>query len=159
MTGKPHSLLQRVLGLLAGQAPAGHGTAPDALELAVAALLVEAARMNDTFDEAERTTIARLLRERFDLQPAETERLLTEAEAAAQESSQLFGFTSVIVKRLEAEERIRIIEMLWEVAYADGTLDPHEDMLLRRIAGLIHVPDQARGAARKRVLTRLGLAT
>ena len=50
------------------------------------------------------------------------------------------------------EQRVGIIEMLWEVAYADGVLDPHEDMLLRQIAGLIHVPDRERGLARKRAL-------
>ena len=47
--------------------------------------------------------------------------------------------------------------MLWEVAYADGTLDEYEDSLLRRVAGLIYVPDKERGIARQRVLKRLGL--
>jgi uncharacterized tellurite resistance protein B-like protein len=54
------------------------------------------------------------------------------------------------------EDRIRLIEMLWEVAYADGVLDPEEDMLLRRIAGLVYVSDQDRVAARQRVLKRMG---
>jgi uncharacterized tellurite resistance protein B-like protein len=45
--------------------------------------------------------------------------------------------------------------MLWKVAYSDGILDPYEDMLLRQIAGLIHVSDQERGSARKRALDRL----
>ena len=49
--------------------------------------------------------------------------------------------------------------MLWEVAYADGTLDPLEDTLLRRIGGLIDVSDYERGAARLRVARRLGIAT
>ena len=48
--------------------------------------------------------------------------------------------------------------MLWEVAYADGVLDPHEDVLLRQIAGLIHVPDRERGLARKRALERAAAA-
>jgi len=48
--------------------------------------------------------------------------------------------------------------MLWEVAYADGVLDPHEDMLLRQIAGLIHVPDRERGLARKRAVERAAAA-
>ena len=50
---------------------------------------------------------------------------------------------------------MQVIEMLWKVAYSDGILDPHEDMLLRQIAGLIHVSDQERGSARKRALDRL----
>jgi uncharacterized tellurite resistance protein B-like protein len=47
--------------------------------------------------------------------------------------------------------------MLWEVAYADGVLDEYEDSLLRRVGGLIYVPDRERGMARQRVLRRLGL--
>jgi uncharacterized tellurite resistance protein B-like protein len=50
---------------------------------------------------------------------------------------------------------VQIVEMMWEVAYADGTLDPQEDALLRRIAGLIHVSDQERGLARQRALEKL----
>jgi uncharacterized tellurite resistance protein B-like protein len=57
---------------------------------------------------------------------------------------------------MDPEERIRLIEMLWEVAYADGVLDAEEDLLLRRVAGLIYVSDQDRVAARQRVLRRLG---
>ena len=53
-------------------------------------------------------------------------------------------------------ERIDLMEMLWEVVYADGRLDEYEANLLRRIAGLIHVGDGDSGAARKRVLARLG---
>jgi uncharacterized tellurite resistance protein B-like protein len=47
--------------------------------------------------------------------------------------------------------------MLWEVAYADGVLDPYEDALIRKVAGLVYVTDQERGFARKRVRERLGL--
>jgi uncharacterized tellurite resistance protein B-like protein len=52
---------------------------------------------------------------------------------------------------------VELIEMLWEVAYADGVLDEYEDSLLRRVGGLIYVPDRERGEARRRVLKRLGL--
>ncbi len=55
-------------------------------------------------------------------------------------------------------ERIELIEMLWEVAYADGVVHDYEHNLLRRIAGLIYVTDRDRGLARNRVLARLGLA-
>jgi uncharacterized tellurite resistance protein B-like protein len=52
---------------------------------------------------------------------------------------------------------VELIEMLWKVAYADRVLDQYEDSLLRRIGGLIYVPDRDRGMARQRVLARLGL--
>jgi len=148
-------MLDRILHLLAGNA---EGAAePDRLQLAVAALLVEAARMDDHFDAAERRVIARLLAERFDLAREATERLLAAAERAAEHSTQLFRFTHQAVLSLDAPERVRIIEMLWQVAYADGALDPDEDALIRRIAGLLYVDDHERGEARKRALARLGL--
>ena len=56
---------------------------------------------------------------------------------------------------MSIEERTEIIEMMWSVAYSDGVLDPHEDMLLRQIAGLIHVPDKERGQARQRALAAI----
>ena len=66
-----------------------------------------------------------------------------------------FPFTHEICTRLGLEERIEIIQMLWTVAYADGVLDPEEDMLVRQIAGLIHVPDKERGLGRQRALAKL----
>jgi uncharacterized tellurite resistance protein B-like protein len=56
---------------------------------------------------------------------------------------------------MEPKARIGLIEMLWEVAYADGKLDPDEDVLLRRVAGLIYISDEDRIAARQRVVSRL----
>jgi uncharacterized tellurite resistance protein B-like protein len=148
-------MLDHILSLLGGVPP----TPPaDDLQLAVAALLVEAARMDDRFEPSERAAIETVLARRFSLTAEDTTRLLAAAERAADASSQLFRFTQLIVERLSPEERIGLVEMLWEVVYADGVLDPDEDALLRRVAGLIYVPDQDRGAARKRVLRRLGVA-
>ena len=73
------------------------------------------------------------------------------------ESAELFHFTRIINQRLAFEERVELIEMLWEVAYADRVLDEYEDSLLRRVGGLIYVPDRERATARQRVLKRLGL--
>jgi uncharacterized tellurite resistance protein B-like protein len=149
-------VIDRILQLLAGGAPSDAERA-DELQLAVAALLVEAARMDDHFDAAERAVIERLLAGRFDLAPDATRRLLDAAERTADLSTQLFRFTHLAVQRLDAAGRVRLVEMLWEVAYADGTLDPDEDALLRRIAGLLYVSDHERGDARKRALDRLGI--
>lgn len=124
------------------------------LQVAAAALLVEAARMDDHFDEAERRTILRLLSARFGLDADASRDLLAAAERAADETAQLYRFTHTVVERMGPAERVALIEMLWEVAYADGVLDPAEDALIRRVAGLIFVSDQDRGAARLRVLAR-----
>jgi len=145
-------MISRLRDFLSGQAaPAG----PDDLQLAVAALLIEAARMDDDFGAEERAAIERILAERYHLPAAELRELVAAAEDAVRGSTQFFPFTRRIVQRIGPEDRAHILEMMWEVAYADGVLDPHEDALLRRIAGLIHVSDQERGAARKRALEKV----
>lgn len=137
--------------------PSAGRRAADELRLAAAALLVEAARMDGRIGQAERATIDGLLRQRFGLDDAEVAELIDMAEAAAMRSTQIFAFTQAVNNGYDAEERVAMIEMLWEVAYADGELHHYEANLLRRVAGLIHVPDPVSGAARKRVLARLGL--
>ncbi len=127
------------------------------LQLAAAALLVEAALMDEDYAEVERRRITQLLGRHFQLSADAASALLTAGERRLAKSVDLFGMVRVINDRYGPEERIQIIEMLWEVAYADGTLDDHESSLLRRIAGLLYVTDQQSGAARKRVLDRLGL--
>ncbi|HEY4264766.1 MAG TPA: TerB family tellurite resistance protein [Micropepsaceae bacterium] len=127
----------------------------DDLQIAVAVLLVEAARRDDTFDAIERAAIERLLSDKFALSPDATRQLLAQAEATADRTSQLHPFTRLAVERMDPQQRIRLIEMLWEVAYADGILDPEEDALVRRVAGLIYVSDADRVAARQRVLERI----
>ena len=89
---------------------------------------------------------------------AEADELLAEAEQAASASVQWQGFTRAVNDGFAPEERIQVIEMLWEVAYADGQLHDYEASLLRRITGLLYVSDRDSGEARKRVLARLGLA-
>ncbi len=125
--------------------------------IAAAALMVEAAHLDDAYGAGERETIRRVLIERFALEEEEADSLLAAAEAKQSESVQLYGFTRDIKDALSPEERVQVIEMLWEVAYADGELHDYEAHLVRRVAGLIYVNDRDRGEARKRVLARLGI--
>ena len=148
------SFFSRLSSLLRDDAPKAR---PDDLPLAVGALLVVAATRDDVFDAAEEIAIERILRERFDLTEAQTKTLLAAAATKASESLELFGFVRRIMQEMDDAERVKIVEMLWEVAYADGVLDAHEDALIRRVAGLIYVSDYERGAARRRVREKLGL--
>jgi uncharacterized tellurite resistance protein B-like protein len=113
--------------------------------------------MDDDFDESERATISRLLALRFGLTAEDIARLVETAERRAEVSSGLLPFTRLVVDRLAPPERAQVVEMLYEVVYADGRLDPDEDALVRRIAGLIYVTDFERGVARKRARRTLGL--
>ena len=148
-------MFQRLLNVLNGSEVAAVGGAGDDLKLAVAALLVEAGRMDDVFGADERAAIESLLTRRFELSEDDIAALVDAAQRKVESSAQYFPYTSRITRELECEQRAEIIEMLWRVAYADGVLDPQEDMLIRQIAGLIHVPDRERGLARQRALADL----
>ena len=146
--------------LKAWLADGGRG-APDGageLELAVAALLLEAGQIDGHLDEPERQAVRRLLERRFALDAAAVDALVAAAEKRAERSTQLFGITQLISERFPHARLVELVEMLWEVAYADGVLDPLEDAMLRRVAGLVDVSDHERGEARLRVMRRLGIA-
>ncbi len=134
-------------------------TAPPDLRVAVGVLLLEAAHRDDHFTADERGVIVRLLTAKFALSPEECAQLLATCEATVARLVQLHPYTQAIFTRMNVEERIQVIEMLWEVVYADGVLDPEEDALIRRLGGLIDVTDRDRVLARQRVLARMGQKT
>jgi uncharacterized tellurite resistance protein B-like protein len=145
------------VGANAGGGDAADATdAADAAEVAAVALLVEAAVMDGAFDGDERQVIAELIVLRFAIDAADVEDLIASSEQAVADSHQLYAFTSVVKDGFDFDQRIELIEMLWEVAYADGVLHDYEASLVRRVAGLIHVTDRDSGSARKKVLNRLG---
>lgn len=124
--------------------------------LAMAALLVEVAYVDTSFHERERQVILDLVSNRFGLADDEALSLIQAAELAQQGASDLVQFTRRLKEHYSAEERIELIEMLWEVVYADGRVDDFEASLMRRIGGLLYVSERERGSAQKRVVKRLG---
>ena len=128
----------------------GHGNDESALRLATAALLVEMMRMDNHFAEAERAAVEGILRDQFALEPAQLAELVALAQEEARQASGYFEFTSLINRHCDAAQKLRIVENLWRVAYADGHLDAHEAHLMRRIADLLHVGHADYVAAKQR---------
>ena len=151
-------MINRIKALFADGAAQAGPPEKDELQAAAAALLVEAASMDGHFDDDERRSILALMKSHFDLNEEESETLIFEAEEVIKEAGDLYTFTRVIKERYEAEQRIEMIEMLWEVAFADGNVDHFEANLISRVASLIYVSDRDRGDARKRVMARLGIS-
>lgn len=149
-------MLDRIKAFLAGSAETA-GRSFDDLQVAVVALLIRAATSDALFTQKERETIGRIAAEAFHLSPGEIDRLIAEAEDEEAETMDLFRWTQEIKRRYDESERIGLIEKMWEVVYVDGKLDDYEANLLRRVAGLIYVPDRESGQARQRVLARLGM--
>ncbi len=146
-------MFDQLLGFLKGPEPEAK---PDDLRVAVAMLLLEAAHRDDHFGPEERATIERLLTARFALSRAECAELMQVCEAASQRAVQLHPYTQAVFQQMTPEERVRFVEMLWEVVYADGELDADEDALIRRLGVLVRVTDRERMIAKQRVLARLG---
>jgi uncharacterized tellurite resistance protein B-like protein len=126
------------------------------LQLSTAVLLVEVMRSDATIAAAERTQIVAALRSKFGLADDELARLLELAEQTAREATDLFRFTSVINERFEMPQKLRMIELMWRVAYADGELDAHENHLMRRVADLLYIPHGAYVAAKARAREAAG---
>src|SRR5262245_41217319 len=100
---------------------------PEDARLAIASVLVMAARADGHYDDREKAMIDAALVKRFKLTPAETRGLREEGEAAESEAIDIFQFTRAIKAAIPHEDRVAIIEELWGVILADGVRDPHED--------------------------------
>ncbi|MAB13986.1 TerB family tellurite resistance protein [Parvibaculum sp.] len=149
-------MIEKLKSFLQG-APSEAEDKSDELQIAVVALLIRAATTDAKFGEEERAAIRRIALQSFSLEEKDLDHLIGEAENAENETMDLHRWVQTIKKAYDEEERIGLIEKMWEVVYADGVLDDYEANLLRRVAGLIYVPDRASGQARQRVLARLGL--
>ena len=123
-------------------------------DIAVAALLLEAASTDGDYAVGEHSELSGLLARKLGLTPNRAVALLAAARVRQREAVELFKFTDAVKRTMNEEERGGVVEMLWEVVYADGVLDPFEDRLIRSVAALLHVPDRIRAEARQRVLAR-----
>ena len=129
----------------------------DEVPAAAAALLIEAAILDGDYHASERHAIARLLAERFELTSDDLENLIAETEEAVSQSVELYGITRILKNSFNHEERLELMVMLWQIVYADGELHDYEANLVRRVAGLLHVPDKDTGIARKKALEYLDI--
>lgn len=143
-------MLDKLLAALRGEA--GQDRDPvEAGRVAIAAVLVEAARSDGGYLDGERAMIDRVLAERFGLAPQAAAALRRRGEEAQAEAVDLVRFTRAIKDAVPHEDRVAVIEAVWRVIYADGALDADEDSLVRRLCGLLYVPDVDAGLARHRV--------
>lgn len=122
-------------------------------EVAAAALLVEAALVDGIYADIESDKIAMILLESFDFDADKADAVLAEGEVLAEEAVDAHQFTKH-VKKLPMDQRLKIIEGLYLVAFADGEKCAIEDAFVRHIASLLHIEDVPRAGARKRAEAR-----
>jgi uncharacterized tellurite resistance protein B-like protein len=119
--------------------------------LAAAALLVHTAVIDGVMSDIEREKLRGMIQRRFDLDEAAAQELVREATAAENEAVDLYRFTSLIGRSLDEDGRRRIVEMMWEMVYADGRVSEFEDNLIWRAADLLGVSTRERVELRQRV--------
>jgi len=127
------------------------------LRLAAAVLLVEVMRADPGIDAAAQDVVLAALREKFALRQDEADRLVELAHQASREATDYFAFTSKINDSFGMEQKIRMVEYMWQVAYADGTLSAHENHVMRRLSDLLYIPHGAYVNAKQRARLAAGL--
>ena len=110
-----------------------------AVQLAAAVLLVEVVRFDAAMDDAERTTVVTALRSKFALSNDELERLLELAVTTSQTAYDYQRFTSNLNEHFTQDQKIQLVEAMWQVAYADAHIDANEHHTISKVAGLLHV--------------------
>jgi uncharacterized tellurite resistance protein B-like protein len=111
-----------------------------ALRIAAVALLVEVARADSRVDEEERRVILGIIERCYSFSGEQAREMVDAAENHADDLTSLYPLTRLLVSECSLEERIEIVRLLWEVSFADGHVDKHEEHLVRKVADLLYVP-------------------
>ena len=124
--------------------------------LAVVYLMVEAANIDEIFEEKEKKIIAKIISKQFHIESIDLiEKTIEKVNKSLIDNSDLITHTRKIKDSWSLKKRKEVIEMLWKVCFIDDSLDPYEDMLIRKIAGLLYVEAKDINEAKKQALKSL----
>ncbi|MDB9712037.1 TerB family tellurite resistance protein [Pelagibacteraceae bacterium] len=126
------------------------------LETSVTTLLIHAAKLDENYSQDEKITINKCLVELGFGEKDEVEKLIDRCEVLEKESNQILHLTQEI-KKLKYADRLKIIEVLVQVVYADGKMDEFEDNLIRRVCGLVYVENADVGPIKENIKKKLTL--
>ncbi len=132
-------MIARLQALLRSAQDPGAPADPDRIPLAMAALLIEAARADHAVDEAEIEAVVVSLSRQLQLTPDEATRLAARARAAVERSVSLYEFTRPLHESLTPAKKLEVVALLWQVAYADSRIDRYEEYLIGKVAELLYI--------------------
>ena len=133
-------LLKKLNDLLRKQGTATNEVEQRALELACAALMFEVARADFAVEEVEQETVTRQLTEQFSLSADEVSTITEVAVEQADAATCLFEFTRTLNELASAEQKRKLLAMMWRVAMADQALSQYEEHVIRKVADLLYLP-------------------
>ena len=124
--------------------------------LAIMHLLVEAANIDEVFEEKEKKIIASIIEKQFKIQNTKiVNETIEKVNESLKTGSDLVSNTKQVKNNWSLEKRKEVIEMLWKVCLIDNNIDPYEDMLIRKIAGLLYVDAKDSNDAKVKALKSL----
>jgi uncharacterized tellurite resistance protein B-like protein len=121
------------------ESPVGEASQEHDIRVATCALLVELARIDETFTQAEMNTILSILKDKYGLAGEHADALIAEAEKELDNSVDLWQFANLINQNYSNGEKIEIIETLWQIVYVDGKMDDHEHYLMGKLKNLLRL--------------------
>jgi len=121
----------------------------------IVALLVEAASVDGNIGGEEKSHISLILKKQLNIEETEANEILQEAIIKSEDQIEIWSKTHDIRKEMDYEERLKIVELMWEIVLVDQVLDVFESQLMRRVAGLLFVSDFDSGNCKKRAIEKL----
>jgi uncharacterized tellurite resistance protein B-like protein len=109
------------------------------IELATACLMIELARADLNVEAEELSRVVAIMKAMFNISADDVDSIVNEAQHRTDNATSTYEFTSIIAQNFDAEQRIKVIEALWKVAYADGHLDKYEEHFIRKVNDLLYV--------------------
>ena len=109
------------------------------VRVATCALFVEMARIDEKFTQAEVDTILSILKEKYGLSQEHADALLAEADKELDQSVDLWQFSRLINENYSVDEKIEIIETLWQMVFVDGKMDQYEHYLMNKLKNLLRL--------------------
>ena len=132
-------MFNRIMTLLQGEGEVAQESRFERVQIATCALLMEVAHSDGHYQSVEAKIVHDLLAEKFNLSPAAVAELIDYSQQHREESLDLFQFAREINAHFSREEKLEVMEGIWRVIYADGTLDKYEDALARQLASLLRL--------------------
>ena len=148
--------ISRFLQDIGNDAPRGEAR-PDDARVAVVALCYQVMEADGVISDSERSRLRELIENQYDLHGAGLEELISAGEEAGNEAVDFYRFTSDVKRHLDEDQRVRLIGLLWDIAYADGSRSEMEDNVVWRIAELIGVSSRERVLERQAALKRAAI--
>ncbi|MBW2648326.1 MAG: TerB family tellurite resistance protein [Deltaproteobacteria bacterium] len=127
------------------------------IRIATCALLLEMSQIDGDFSESERESILSAIREDYHVDDEHATAILEAADEELKGNLDLWQFTNLINHNYTPEEKIKIIEMVWRIAYTDGRLEKHEDFLAHKLANLLHLSHRQLIDAKIKIRETMGI--